>query len=403
MSYLTQSFTRLDETQIASLILSARERLAYLAPGVSEPIARLLIEHGRELGPKAVRIIIDLDPEVLRLGYGTLDGLHCLQAGAAQAGIPFACQTGLRVGLLVVDQSAVVFAPAAQMIEAGSIQDFQLNAVFLESVPESVLNELGWGTTVGPVQIVGTHIVSNDEIIKVTQDITANPPQRFDIARTVRIFNSRFEFVELKIEGAAIERIEINLPVELLGLAQNPDVESHLHARYRLLDATSELSSERIRTARKHLVDCHLTVLPGYGQIVLRKDKEQLLQGIKQLKAEMQKFSEAIRSRLQTEIDQNCEALFSALVPSVLREPPRDWLEQPMLFDQEERIQAILRGKLQAAFGTADRWIKRMSVTVIFRGVTYEMLKDPKFVEIAKAALPGILHDEYDAAPPAGE
>lgn len=398
MSYLTQSFTRLDEAQLASLILSAQERLAYLAPGISDPLALLLIERGRVLGSEAVRIVIDLDPEALRLGYGTLGGLQCLQNGADRYGLSLACQPGLQIGLLIVDHNAVVFTPAAQMVETGGNQGFQPNAIFLEEVPESVLNELGWGAPSDPVQLIGTHIVSAENILDVAQDIADNPPQRFDIARTVRVFNSRFEFVELKIKGTAIERIEINLPVELLGLAQNPDVERHLHARYHLQDANSDISSEQIRTARRRLIDCHLIGLPGYGQVVLRRDKEKLLQGIELLKEELQKFSDDMRSRLQTEIDRNCEALFNAIIPAVLSKPPHDWLKQFMLFDQEESIQTTLHTKLQSAFGTADRWIQRMSVTVVFKGVTYEMLKDPKFIEIAKAAFPGLLHEEFDAA-----
>jgi hypothetical protein len=41
-----------------------------------------------------------------------------------------------------------------------------------------------------------------------------------------------------------------------------------------------------------------------------------------------------------------------------------------------------------------------MKVTVIFKDVTYESLSDPRFIEVAREALPGLqgLHEEYLAA-----
>ena len=41
-----------------------------------------------------------------------------------------------------------------------------------------------------------------------------------------------------------------------------------------------------------------------------------------------------------------------------------------------------------------------MQVKIIFKGVTYESLSDPKFIEVAKEYFPTLnrLHDEFDVA-----
>jgi hypothetical protein len=41
-----------------------------------------------------------------------------------------------------------------------------------------------------------------------------------------------------------------------------------------------------------------------------------------------------------------------------------------------------------------------MKVGLLFKGVTYESLNDPKFIDAAKKVMPHLesLHDEYDAA-----
>jgi hypothetical protein len=38
------------------------------------------------LGPKNVTVILDVDPEICRIGYGSLEGLEILQKAAAAVG-----------------------------------------------------------------------------------------------------------------------------------------------------------------------------------------------------------------------------------------------------------------------------------------------------------------------------
>lgn len=60
----------------------------------------------------------------------------------------------------------------------------------------------------------------------------------------------------------------------------------------------------------------------------------------------------------------------------------------------------MLESELRAAFGSAEKLIQKMEVRAIFKGITYEMLNDPKFIRAIHKVLPTlqITHDEFEAA-----
>jgi hypothetical protein len=58
-----------------------------------------------------------------------------------------------------------------------------------------------------------------------------------------------------------------------------------------------------------------------------------------------------------------------------------------------------------AAFGSAEKLFREMEVKLVFKGVTYESLNDPDFVNVAREKIPSLelLHEEYDAARAEGQ
>lgn len=88
------SFISLTDLELSALIGCAKRRLAVIAPGLSASVAKVLAAKWRELGPEAVQIVLDPDPEVCRLGWGELASLELLQ----DCGATILQQQGLRVG-----------------------------------------------------------------------------------------------------------------------------------------------------------------------------------------------------------------------------------------------------------------------------------------------------------------
>jgi hypothetical protein len=58
-----------------------------------------------------------------------------------------------------------------------------------------------------------------------------------------------------------------------------------------------------------------------------------------------------------------------------------------------------IKDALIHAFGNPDRRISAMKATVIFKDVTYDMLKDPEFIRAISEHFPDLKHmEEYTAA-----
>jgi hypothetical protein len=90
----------------------------------------------------------------------------------------------------------------------------------------------------------------------------------------------------------------------------------------------------------------------------------------------------------------------AALLPNVLSCPPARWNRFLGESSNHQEVEHLLRSELKNAFGNSDGVFQDMNVKAIFKGVTYELLNDPKFMGVAGQAIPLLdaLHDEFEAA-----
>ena len=82
---MSTTFTSVDDTVLARVVSQARHRLVFVAPGVRQPVAKALAGAMSILPPEAIHLVLDVDAEVCRLGYGDTDlaGLTLLQQAAS--------------------------------------------------------------------------------------------------------------------------------------------------------------------------------------------------------------------------------------------------------------------------------------------------------------------------------
>ena len=55
-------------------------------------------------------------------------------------------------------------------------------------------------------QEIGAQALTPEDVQAVKQDLKANPPQQFDIARALRVFNSEVQYVDLNVEEYRLSR-----------------------------------------------------------------------------------------------------------------------------------------------------------------------------------------------------
>jgi hypothetical protein len=396
---IDRAITIADDETLSRTIRSARRRVVLLAPAISKAVAEAVVERWNTLGTEAISVILDVDPEVYRLGYGESEALAILERAATARGAALNRHYGIRVGLLVVDDLTLVFAPTPLLIEAGPRRPDTPNAIVIGTLPDQVAAELGQGPRGLRDRTVGLDRVEAGQVDGVQGDLERNPPRRFDITRLERVFNAHFEFVEFELRGTAIHRREVPIPSDLMGLAGDERARRLLKASFRIVEAEDALSGEHLEQKRRLIARAYLKPLKGYGNVVLRTDKATFVSQVDGLKKDVDAFKERVREKLQAAMDRNRAALKRALLPTVLRRPPADWRKAYGGKLERDIVERLLDQALQQAFGTADRLIGEMDVKLVFKGVTYESLTDPDFIEIAKRALPGVeaLHREWEA------
>jgi hypothetical protein len=400
------AITYVDDKRLVALIGAAETRIVYVAPGISKVVAEALTAAMKRLGGRSVAMVLDVDPEVCRMGFGSMDGLELLHASAQKHGTMVCHQPGLRIGVLVVDGETVIFSPPALLIEGGSNEASRPNAIALPAPPAELARDLGLNSD--EERQIGLDAVKPEKIAAVAADIAANPPLKFDVTQQLRVFNSRFQFVEFEMTGLFLSRKKAPIPADLLGLARDERTKRRLHASFDLVGRAPlevaygdyKLSEAYLRDRKQEIIRQFLVTLKGYGAVILRANKDKFTGEVEKLRVEVKAFREGVKAELDKQMDVSRKALMVALLPSVQKNPPPAYTKIYGPHPDEAVTAKLLEGDIKRAFGTAEKLIGDMDVKCVFKDVTYESLSDVKFIQIARAAMPGVkfLHDEFTAA-----
>lgn len=291
----------------------AKHRVVLIAPGVWPPLAEAIAAAWLRLGKEKVTAILDIDPEICRIGYGSLEGLNILQATAARVGEALGEEPGIRICVLIADDQTFIFSPTPRQLETppgdativGTPQP-RANGIVLDKPPETLETELGSGPDGISARTVGMESLKQEKLDKVKEDLNKNPPKSFDLSRAVNVYNAKIQFVELTMPGC-------------------------------------RLSSDRFRETAKQLT-------------------EELLQ-------------------------------------DVLAEIPPKWQRRLGSQPHPDQVRWLILEDLLRAFGDPASKVGKMKAEVIFKDVTYDMLKDPDFrAQIREHFSYLALMEEYSAA-----
>lgn len=275
------SVIRASDEMMCSLIRNAKQRVVFVAPGVTEQLANALATAIQLLGGEAVNVIVDMDPEAYRLGYGTEAGLAAIAAAAQNSELRLWREPGVRIGLLIADDTTLVFAPTPELIESATERPNQPNAVMLGAPPAGMARDVGLGLQPDQERSVGMDAVSPAELSQVQSELERNPPARFDLARKVRVYSSYFQFVELELVNCYISRRKVKLPGYLVGLSTNPQLASRFQAQFNMFqgnalkvvvsDGQRSISEESLRKDRDAIAHNYFFQVTGYGMVISTK------------------------------------------------------------------------------------------------------------------------------------
>lgn len=427
MNIPMNTFTSVDDSVLQEVIGRARQRLVFIAPGIRPSVATALARAMAVVPTDSIHMVFDVDAEVCRLGYGDKDfkGMDILQAAATKHGLTVNHQPGIRIGLVIADDTTLIYSPTPELIETESRQPNKPNAICLDhALPQQLAMACAMGPEKHGTLEIGKDPISPAAIAEVKRDLAERPPKEFNIARIERVFNSLLHYVEFRIENYQLTSRSVTLNSKLFGV-KNAEVVRRLTNRYHLFIATETLTVDipafdedgkkmpdkppqkfgprSIDFERKRIKKRFIMEAGDRGLIILRKDVQEFEKQLKVLEAKIDAYKNAVQSVIKKQTAEIVAELFAALKEGLKANPPDHWRS---LFLAKTPTDADIE-RLFAE--DVESEVKRVStdfkprVFHDFKDVTYQTFQDKDFRarledRFGKAAIETIF-TEYDAAP----
>lgn len=424
---MSRTFTNVDDRVLREVIAQARQRLVFVAPGIRPPVAEALASAMEVAPTTAIHLVLDVDAEVCRLGYGDKDfkGMERLQAAAAKHGLTVNHHPGIRIGLLIADDTTLIYSPTPELIETESRQPEKPNAIVLQNeLPPQLANACAVGKEGFATVEVGNEPIDTRKVEAVKRDLQDRPPKEFNVARIEQVFSSMLQYVELNIEDYKLTSRSLLLNPELFGV-RDVEVVRRLTNRYHLFSETDALTVEiphigddatpdakkpkekfgplSIDRERNRIKKRFVIEAGRYGTLILRRNVEAFEKEIKILEAKIKEYQKAVQKQIETRVQEIVDELLAALIERLKAAPPERWHsrflgKQPSDDDIKRLFQEDVQGEVNRVKTDFEP-----KVFTAYKDVTYSTFKDPKFRELmekrfGKEAIERVFR-EYDAAP----
>jgi hypothetical protein len=380
---------------IGRLVLRARRCVVLVAPGLDAAAAAALVNAAKAIGAQNVRIVLDVQEENCRVGYGQVDGYSLL----LDAGMVVGQCRGLRIGFVLSDDEGYLFGMPALMVEgqsglAGCPNAVRATAEQIALLVTATGGDRSAGTgTAAPMENsspfaaqsssaeIGREPVSKAEVDRIEASIRSNPIQDFDLGRVVRVYSSYIQFVELEVKGANIENRTVKLPNELLTIIRDQATRDRFKAAFKIVAEDSKLSGDKIRDKANEIRKLHIRSHPVYGGVVLKAKRKQLEAEIEELRAKLEKHRTVVRGHYAREVGRSKADLIKTFWRAVRASPPLA-LRAAMAGEKPtmEEAKAYLAMILDKAFPDAEDICADMTIGFVTKDVTWETLNAPGFV-----------------------
>lgn len=410
-------FCNLSSHDMANFIRSAKQSVCYAAPGVQSEVAAAISEVAQRLGPEMTSVSLDFDERVIRMGFGSIDGVSQLRdKKVAIQNCP-----GLRTGLVIVDQRGYVFTPTALYLEDDQSLPSAPNAMRMSSEQlteaRARLSPAAKAIAIAQAKTpeekakieslpldIQTSVVEEQEIKAVQQKLHDVPPVSFDVVRQVRVFEPYLQYVELSLTGAAIQRHRLAIPPSIQKLGTSKELENRLRTTFDLIEKGSKLSSKPLEDALNEIRKNFTPSLgKDHGRVVLKAAKPVFLERLGEFRQKLAEYQKTVKAELQGHLDKSREEVIDYFLPQVIESPP-DALRGQLLRQKpsEDDARRWLGSELDRVFPTTDALIQEMKLEERFKDVTFETLNRDDFLASVKTAFPNVdwdkAYSEFKAA-----
>ncbi len=428
---------KVDEQQLATWIDGSTGAIRYLAPAITERLARKLVEAQRRTG-ECNCVVIELHDEVERSGYGRTAGVRILH----DKGIYTRHRAGLRVAAFTAPGIGAVWSPVAERVDP--MENVSVNGICMEgpelrelqcwmermmgeqapeqpasqdehsrtclsatkatnhsSAPgEEVVNQDDPSPVVLPELTDDSEVVEeslapaepevklsavNDEKIKkVETHLKEHPPRDFKKEKQTEIYQGYVGFVEIQVEGGGLSgATTLAIPKELTELGLATDLRTKLSERMRI-DLTGSVDLGASDVNRR--VDAFREIFtrqmgPPLGRIYKKSDWQIMQTKWAEIECLVDAANEKIMLHMHTTVEKE------------IRNAARDWKkaidENPIIERQVPYTVEYISRLLFAQWGRRQR-ATRVRVKLFAKDLTWDTLNDQDVREKIEEAYPDI-------------
>ena len=411
-----KTFCSVDDAALIGLIASAKKRIVFVAPGLTLAVAKVLGHRFHELdGALDITVVLDADEDVCRIGYGEVAALQELHKLAQEHGFWLKSQPGLRVGVLLADEQTLVWSPTPCSVEAppasqpwpkggqvGLLDEpapLAPNGLLLGSNPGAQLARAiaAEGTATGPGDAeIGQSAITPEQVMETVEAHIKNPPIPVDLARVTRVFSSKLQFVELKVQRARLSHSQLSVSNRLLNADVKGEleglIESKLHAFAELRDEEiavqafvngvaamdshgkplqEKVSEASLERQRHDLEKRFVTDIPGFGKLIEKDQKAEFQLRLDAYKVQLLEHSKGVRALLDKQSEQILDEAIDLIMARSQRAPSADGKSVAPL--NADAIRDELQQGLDRAKGGEP------SLSLVFKDITYEQTQSADF------------------------
>jgi hypothetical protein len=371
----------MPDRRMAREICAATDRILLAAPGLTPTVAEALIKAIENIGRENVSITLDCGEEVFRMGYGKLEAFEQLM----EAGCTIRQCDGLRTGLLIRDERAWHYSPAALAVtDVGGSNAVPIPA---ENAAE-LIRGISWNTE--DTRDSGLVPVTRARVESVREKLRSAPPLPPEAARHVRTFTSCAQHVEIELTGCAIQRQRVRVPEELEGLAPESELRGRLHTSFEPFEKRSDLSSkpleDELRRIRREYAP-HLG--RPWGRLILRRRRPEFEEEIEEFRRELRAHRQRAERKLARHIASARRQVADHYLSAALSDPPDAlWTYALGHPPNETQAREWLEATLDTALPDPAELVEQMRLEIQFRNVSWDTLQDSAFFDALRKTFP---------------
>ena len=396
---------KVDEEQLAEWIDGSTGAIRYLGPAITDALAQKILAAEKRTGQRN-RILIELDDEVDRSGYGQTAGVRTLH----NQHVAIQHRNGLRVAALTAPGVGVVWSPIAERIDP--IERVSVNGIWMEGAelgelqrwmrrmmgekrpddcrPDAQETRGPAATAIGEDGVSGdsapelshqrlapsepevlVHNVDEERIRAVETHLREHPPRDFREEKQAEVYQGYVGFIEIHVTGASLSgTTTLAIPKELTELGLEDDLRNRLSERMRIdLSGNVDLGARDVNKRADAFREIFTRQMgPPLGRIYKKSDWPVMQKKWADVEALVEEANEKIKRSMH------------AAVEKVLRTAARDWgkaidanpsVRSQCSFSREDEIYWLL----------SEQWDRkqratRMKVQMFVKDLTWATLNN---------------------------